>query len=601
MHLDKYGPFAEVVVVASLLTAVFSLLLLRMLGRLNRWTWLASNMPSFLVSAGARVVAVALMATTYLLIDRTNSIWFAAGAVMAGLVAFASVLSFDKLRRTHIRSIPLVAEDGSELKDQNGNPLHRNVVIGLEADLRPGAKQALEAARARRGGLSIEDFMAGYGSNRLNDPGALWDSAQLAGIGSKITGRLMVVILSAVMAIFWAAFAIRSSEIPPNPGPVQIRVPKSHYVKQANSSKLIVFVHGVLGDMDNTWFNTATNTSWPQLIVQDPSFADYDVFVYGYYSPKVGRASDIYEIATLMGQQLHDAGFFQKYSEIDFITHSMGGIVTKRMLDDLNTPSGFGDLQKVHSVLYISVPSNGASVADIASWFSQNPQFSSMTADESNNFLQAVEGDWRKVLNQRNAEHPFPRTFSAYEKLSVGPVKVVPQLYTSGMADTAIVAFDYDHIEIVKPDGLNNDVYEWARARILDSSKINSQTLGAEHKAIIPPLAVPGAPVGTTYEYTFKDPGSNTCTGEYIKVSASEWYERHVPTDPPQCLVDATIFTYSERESSDKNYILLYDAGRHLYARLANTQIGETSPGEWRLVSSGDEDWNVVHMLVRRK
>jgi hypothetical protein len=598
MQLHKFGLFADVFAIASALIALFGFLLLRMIGRTSSWTWLTSSTPSFLVSAGARALTVALMGGTYVLITPSNCLWFVLAAVIAGLVAFFATLSFDKLRRVHISSIPLVAIDGSQSKSDAGKPLFENVVIGLETNMRPEARQALDVARARVGGVSMKTFLAGYGANKVNDPEALWDAALLANIGRKITGRLMAIFLAGIMALFWAAFGIVACKTPPpSTEAVQVRVPKSHFVKQGNNSKLIIFVHGVLGDMDNTWLNEATNTSWPQLMAQDSSFADYDVFVYGYYSPKVGKASDIYEIATRAGTQLHDAGFFEKYNEIDFITHSMGGIITKRMLDDLNTPSSFADLQKVHSVIYMSVPAHGANLADLASWISENPQFSSMSAEESNNFLQAVEGDWRKVLNQRSAEHPFPRTFSAYEKLSVGPAKVVPELYTSGMADGPIQAFDYNHIEIVKPDSLTNDVYEWARARILESSKISPQPGSADLK--VPPIAVPGAAIGTMYDYTSQDPGSIQCRGEFIKVSASTWYERHVPQDPPQCLVNAVIFTYTERESPDKTYILLYDAGRKLFARLTNTPIGEASPNEWRLISG--VDWNVSRMIVRRQ
>src|SRR5579864_6144868 len=99
MHLEKYGPFANVVVLASALVATFSILLLKMLGRMNRWTWLASNLPSFLVTAGARALAISLMATTYVLIDKANYLWFAGAAIASGIVCFASIVSFDKLRK----------------------------------------------------------------------------------------------------------------------------------------------------------------------------------------------------------------------------------------------------------------------------------------------------------------------------------------------------------------------------------------------------------------------------------------------------------------------------------------------------------------------
>jgi triacylglycerol esterase/lipase EstA (alpha/beta hydrolase family) len=103
--------------------------------------------------------------------------------------------------------------------------------------------------------------------------------------------------------------------------------------------------------------------------------ADYDVYVYGYKSSCGGDSSDITEIANRMGRQLQDDRFFDRYQEIDFITHSMGGLVTKRMLSTFNTPTDSGKLQLVHTVLFIAVPASGAPVASLATWLTDNPQF----------------------------------------------------------------------------------------------------------------------------------------------------------------------------------------------------------------------------------
>jgi hypothetical protein len=41
----------------------------------------------------------------------------------------------------------------------------------------------------------------------------------------------------------------------------ELKVPKSHFVKEGHTPqnrKVIIFVHGVMGDMDNTWENPQT-------------------------------------------------------------------------------------------------------------------------------------------------------------------------------------------------------------------------------------------------------------------------------------------------------------------------------------------------------
>lgn len=208
MNLSRFGPFANVVAVASALVATFSGLLLKMLGGVKRWTWLASGSPPFLVTAGARVIAVALMAVTYVTISQSNYGYFGAAAVVAGLLGFAAVVRFDRLRKLHVVPIPLVGSDGKPLVDKKKNPLEQNVVVGLESQLRDEAKAALAEARKKKGGLSVRQFMSGYGAQRVNDPEALWDSALLARTSNTLTTTLMGVILLAVMTLFLSAFVI---------------------------------------------------------------------------------------------------------------------------------------------------------------------------------------------------------------------------------------------------------------------------------------------------------------------------------------------------------------------------------------------------------
>jgi hypothetical protein len=246
------------------------------------------------------------------------------------------------------------------------------------------------------------------------------------------------------------------------------RVPEPHFVGIPSHRNLIVFVHGVLGDMDNTWDNPVTHRSWPAMLSED--LPDYDVFVYGYLSPLNGTASNIYEISVRMLQDFKDRQFFSRYDGIYFITHSMGGLITKRAMDSLSTAAERPNLQRVRLILYISVPSSGANSAALAKWISRNPQFASMDPSAAKDFLQSTEGDWETLLHNRTPSAPFPRTFSAYEKLGVAGSVVVPDLYISYASDSVPVAFDYDHIFIVKPSGKNTDIYRWAKARILEAA-----------------------------------------------------------------------------------------------------------------------------------
>ena len=206
--MDKYGPFVNIVAIALALVATFSTLLLKMLGNIKQWTWLTSGSPSFLITTGAKMLALILMAITYVAINDSNCLWFGIGAVLIGSFGFWSVVRFDHLRKLHIVSIPLIGKNGQQLVDNKNNPRFENVVIGLESQLRPEANTALEEARKQKGGLSLTQFMAGYGAQRVNDPEALWDRGILAAISNKLSVILMCIVLSAVMVLFLAAFIV---------------------------------------------------------------------------------------------------------------------------------------------------------------------------------------------------------------------------------------------------------------------------------------------------------------------------------------------------------------------------------------------------------
>jgi pimeloyl-ACP methyl ester carboxylesterase len=233
------------------------------------------------------------------------------------------------------------------------------------------------------------------------------------------------------------------------------------------SQKLIIFVHGVLGN-SLTWTN-ASGLSWPELIRDDPAFRDYRIATYRFDSPLLGRASTFQEISTRMLQQLEDNGVFRKYREIYFVVHSAGGVVVKRALVMLNTPAGSDKLQLVKAVLYIATPAQGADIADLGAWFSLNPQFSDLRNADFNSYMQNLEDGWADLMRQRT--QPFPMAFCAYEKKPLGFKVIVTRTSAFTYCDRNAIAFDEDHISIVKPSSRDSDVYDWARARIQEASE----------------------------------------------------------------------------------------------------------------------------------
>jgi triacylglycerol esterase/lipase EstA (alpha/beta hydrolase family) len=213
------------------------------------------------------------------------------------------------------------------------------------------------------------------------------------------------------------------------PSSPRLEVSRSRYIRGPQGQKAVIFIHGLFGDSVATWNNIDARKSWPELICNDPSFSGYDVYAVSFHSPFISKASTIEEIAVRVLQLLKDSKVFDSHDQLFFITHSMGGLIAKRMLVDLNRPNTaeLACLDKVKAVLFISTPAHGATLAEIASWLSLNPQISNLKAATLNAFLQMLENSWTNLLRDRDSlPVQTPKSFSAYETLS----EVAPEIRT---------------------------------------------------------------------------------------------------------------------------------------------------------------------------
>ena len=75
-------------------------------------------------------------------------------------------------------------------------------------------------------------------------------------------------------------------------------------------------------------------------------------------------------------------------------------------------------------------------------------------------------------MRQSGAER-FPLAFCAYESKPVfGTAPVISRAAAATSCDDDRIAFDQDHISIVKPESTKAYIYEWARLRILEASEL---------------------------------------------------------------------------------------------------------------------------------
>lgn len=230
---------------------------------------------------------------------------------------------------------------------------------------------------------------------------------------------------------------------------------------------LVVFVHGILGNASTTFKAPSAQQGWPELLARDPAIAEpIDVISLGYASDPLQRASNINEIATRLRSKLEeDQNVFNRYSRVIFVTHSMGGLVTRRALLQLSQDNP-GAFAKVGAVFFFATPAGGSDTAELASWISKNPQFSNMSPLDVNIFLQMEDDDWAAMLRRRTQAHPYPKTFCVYETRAIVNSVIVPRSRSQHGCDERDTAFDRDHSSLVKPANRDDEVYSYLRARV---------------------------------------------------------------------------------------------------------------------------------------
>src|SRR5262249_7408956 len=246
----------------------------------------------------------------------------------------------------------------------------------------------------------------------------------------------------------------------------------SDYRGERNRENVVVFIHGVLGSPESSWRNAATGAYFPDMLQADLGNG-YSIYLVRYVTPAAASASTIPEIAERELQRLKDNAVLSGHRRVTIVAHSMGGLVAKRMLVQLNrgNPETLDLLDRVKGVIFLSTPAQGAPIAEVGALLSFNPQFSNMQPADFNAYLQSSEDDWQNLLRDRDALRILgPRSFCAYETRPTAGVMVVSRVYMATRCDSNPVAMDLNHTAMASPPDAQSDPYGWVKARILEST-----------------------------------------------------------------------------------------------------------------------------------
>ena len=238
----------------------------------------------------------------------------------------------------------------------------------------------------------------------------------------------------------------------------------------------VVFVHGLTGDPKKTW--TSKAGYWPDWMAED--HPDVRVCTFGYPASKfkkwIKKELDIFELAKLATEILCGKGVCKR--PIIFVTHSLGGIITKLLLNHCH---GSSDEQaaalaaRTLRVMFLATPHSAPPLPQVVKKELPGWSSSHITAlSGETTVLEYIRDTYGKYV----ASNENLKNVAYYEsqKLS-GVVQVVPMNCANpGISGTDPIPIEADHINICKPQSKESAIYTSVNRHIEQAKKLAADT-----------------------------------------------------------------------------------------------------------------------------
>jgi hypothetical protein len=228
----------------------------------------------------------------------------------------------------------------------------------------------------------------------------------------------------------------------------------------------IIFIHGLTGDPAQTWTSkSSTEPSggfWPKWLCDD--LQNVSIYTLGYpasvFQKWASKEMTLFETAE--GALEYLASYDIGTRPLAFITHSLGGLLTKQMLRTAKETStdGWNAIgEHTRLVAFIATPHSGASLAQVLK--SGLPSLASAHVAALTNDSGHLD-DLTKAYREITAGAVIPiRTLAYYEKYKTNGLTIVTDQYSAdpGVQGTRAIAVEADHISICKPENRHAFIY----------------------------------------------------------------------------------------------------------------------------------------------
>ena len=209
---------------------------------------------------------------------------------------------------------------------------------------------------------------------------------------------------------------------------------------------VIVFVHGLFGDGKTTWTNSQTKFYWPASIIQDENFHGTNIYIHDYPSEVFSSSLSIDELAERMRSHF-DAASIDKHNHIIFISHSMGGIISRAFL--LKYRKRYE--HKIRLMYFAGTPGAGSSLANMVRL---------LPHEQARDLSTSIKSDYlgHQLRAWLAAQFKFKQRCS-YETRKISGFFVVPLASAAMACKDSVDPIDANHVNIVKPSSTGDDSY----------------------------------------------------------------------------------------------------------------------------------------------
>lgn len=237
-------------------------------------------------------------------------------------------------------------------------------------------------------------------------------------------------------------------------GPTKYSLPG--YVRGARNvpaKKVIVFVHGFIGNGESTWTNSTTGAYFPELLRDDDVFRDTNIWVHNFPSSLTRASYSIDELADHLRRHLNEDNVIFNHQQIIFVAHSLGGLVVRAYLlkyRDQVPP------ESVPMLYFFSTPTTGTDLANFVKVVSRNSSLGDMSKMRTNapGVLGTFGSQWSSSAFPR-----VTRSYCAYETLRTYGIQVVQRESAEHLCNSRLDPIALNHIDISKPADRRDESY----------------------------------------------------------------------------------------------------------------------------------------------